>query len=311
MLPPFDAGQLDHHQPDAHWVVIDSGTTTARCSLWWNNTPGWSDQRVGLIGHFAAADDRAADLLLKHALQELQERHCMLAVGPMDGNTWRDYRFVTERGTTPPFFMEPQNFPQWPAQFLRHGFRECASYFSAVVDNPGTAVCRVAQAGSRLERAGLRIRSLREDQYAEDMRGIYQVVSRAFRENLLFSEMGEAEFLQQFAPLRGTVPSELILLAEHSDRVVGFCFAVPDLLQEARGERIDTVVLKTLGVVPGRQYAGLGQVLLEQLHERARESGFRRVIHALVRDTPHLHRISRRYAVPIRRYSLFSREPGP
>ena len=97
------------------------------------------------------------------------------------------------------------------------------------------------------------------------------------------------------------------IFATHHDRTVGFVFNVPDALQARRGESIDTVVLKTLAVVPDRGYAGLGSYLTQQTHRVARGLGYRRVIHALMHEKNVSLNISARYANLFRRYVLFAR----
>src|ERR1700677_660183 len=105
--------------PDAHWVLIDaSDRIAARCSLWWRRVPSHGDQTLGVIGHFAAADSASGVELLRHSCAQLAAKSCTLAVGPMDGNTWRRYRFVTDRGNEPPFFLEPDNPDEWPRYFV-------------------------------------------------------------------------------------------------------------------------------------------------------------------------------------------------
>jgi len=309
-LPPFNAQLLQRHRPDAHWAVVDAGHVTARCSLWWQSTPHWPPHRVGLIGHYAASSDDTASDLLELACQQLAENDCTLAVGPMDGNTWRDYRFVTESGNEPGFFLEPHNPPEWPAQFHRHGFREFARYFSAVADDLTRTSPRMDRVRMRMTKQGVRIRSVSEDHFDEDLRQIHAVAQTVFRDHVLYQAMGEAEFVQQYETLRSNVPFDLVLLAEQNGRMVGFGFATPDMLQAERGETVDTVLIKTLGVLPDREFAGLGQLLLEQLQQRAATLGFRRAIHALVRETGNLQKISQRYAVPFRRYTLFAKELG-
>ena len=51
-------------------------------------------RRKFLTGAAAATAD-----VLQRALAQLRVPRCTLAVGPMDGNTWRPYRFVVEPGT--------------------------------------------------------------------------------------------------------------------------------------------------------------------------------------------------------------------
>ena len=72
-----------------------------------------------------------------------------------------------------------------------------------------------------------------------------------------------------------------------------------------------TVIIKTLAALPDRCYAGLGQLLLAEVQRQAHRLGFQRAIHALVRDSIHLRRISGRYAQVIREYTLFARVLTP
>ncbi len=264
-----------------------------------------------MIGHYAAADDESAAMLLDFASRQLAAEGCTIALGPMDQNTWRDYRFVVWDRGQPPFFREPASATAWPQQFSRDGFREIAGYFSAVVDDLTIHSPRLDGARGRIRERAVRIRPLCRERFESDLGQIHSVASVAFRDNLFFEPMSEADFVDQYRPLESLIPAELILLAEHSGRVVGFCFAMPDLLQAERGEPLDTVIIKTFGVLPRQTYAGLGQVLLEETQQRAAALGFRRGIHALVRDVDHMKKISGRYAVPFRRYAMFGKELSP
>jgi hypothetical protein len=142
-LPPFDAQTVVRHRPDAHWLALgDDGRVSGRASLWWKETPPHPQHRLGAIGHFAAADEYSTKHLLNHAGAELARRGCTLAVGPMDGNTWRRYRLLTGRGSEPVFFLEPDNPDDWPGWFANAGFTPLASFFSAMnrdlsVEDPG------------------------------------------------------------------------------------------------------------------------------------------------------------------------------
>ncbi|MEO1998280.1 MAG: GNAT family N-acetyltransferase [Planctomycetaceae bacterium] len=304
----IDACVLQQHRPDEHWAMIDSERVVARCSLWWHRTPPCATQSIGLIGHYAAATDEHAAALLEFACRKLAGEGCTLAVGPLDENTWRDYRFVTDEGQEPRYFLEPSNPPEWPTQFTRHGFTEFARYFSALAEDLSLTSSRMARVRTRMANLDVWIRPLCRDNFDADLRQIFAVAKTAFRDHVLYQDIGEAEFVQQIEALRSMVLCDLILLAEQKGNAVGFGFAVPDLLQAERGNPVDTVVIKTLGVLPGRRFAGLGQLLLEELQQRAASLGFRRAIHALVRETGPLQKLSRRYAVPFRRYTLFAKD---
>ncbi|MCH7685206.1 MAG: N-acetyltransferase, partial [Planctomycetes bacterium] len=279
-----------------------------RYSLWWHNTPPYNDHRVGVIGHYAVSDGSAARQVLQHACEELAANGCTLAVGPMDGNTWRRYRLVSEFGSEPTFFLEPNNPEDWPGHFVENGFEPLAEYFSALDTDLSYEDPRMNSVADRMTAAGILIRSLDPQHFEDDLRCIYAVAKVGFRNHILYSEIAEAEFISEYQVFQHFVRHDLVLIAERHTEPVGFIFAVPDLLQAKRGDTIDTLIVKTLGVLPGRDYAGLGHLLLERVGSTAFQLGYTRLIHALVRDVGHLRKMSRESARPIRRYTLFAKE---
>src|SRR5215470_6561940 len=117
-LPRLNPADFAAEHADLHLCVFrQDGSLAARCSLWWNQVPQYQEHRVGVLGHYASAGDDAAAAVLAAAEERLREAGCTIAIGPMNGNTWRSYRFVVEPGERPPFFLEPANPRDWPAQF--------------------------------------------------------------------------------------------------------------------------------------------------------------------------------------------------
>ncbi|MFN0085420.1 MAG: N-acetyltransferase family protein, partial [Blastocatellia bacterium] len=278
--PGLDGATMAMQRADAHLMIEGpSGEIEARCSLWWTDPPPHTDHRLGLIGHYAARNDAAAGLLLDGASARLAAHGCTMAAGPMDGNTWNRYRLVTERGTEPPFFLEPDTHEDWPGQFTRAGFAPLAEYYSALSTDLARRDPRMTEVAVRLYALGVTIRPLRVDQFAGEMARIYDVSKISFQRNFLYTPISREDFLAMYEPIRPYVHPALVLLAEHEDRPVGFIFTLPDLNQARRGEPVDTLIIKTVAVLPEAGYAGLGSLLVARAHEIAEAAGFRRVIH--------------------------------
>ncbi len=297
---------LRSHRPDVSHMVLDVGTPVARASLWWTGVPRFGARRVGLIGHYAAVDAAAARVLHESACAELARRGCELAVGPMDGNVWRHYRLLTGRGSEPPFFLEPDNPDDWPAHFEAAGFTPVAQYYSAL----NTDITRHTMPGDldpSLSRHGFVARPLDVRDSAAEIHRFWEIASRAFADILLYTPIAENDFAAMQAPLLPVIQPELVQLVELDGRAVGFCFAVPDLLQAQRGETIDTVVFHTIAVLPGYQGRGIAGLLLASIAERARRLGFRRTIFALMHEANSSRRLERHVMRDFRRYTLFAR----
>lgn len=298
------------HAADRSVLAVRTGSLVARCSCWWRETASLDGARTGVIGHYEASDRDAGMAVLSRACEVLAATGCTTAVGPMDGTTWRPYRFIVEGGTEPAFFLEPQHPPDWPAHWASAGFSPLASYTSGVTHDL-TADPRSADASRGIAAAGISIRAFDTAQPDAELRRIFRLSTRCFSGNLLYRPTAESEFLEQYRALLPCVRPELILLAERDESLVGVAVAVPDVLQARRGLSVDTVIVKTVGVDPTVSSMGLGGLLVALVQRRASGLGFRRAIHALMHETNRSRRISDRYARTFRRYALLSRPLAP
>lgn len=316
-VPPTTAGrfasavtsdELFDHTPDRHLMLVDgTSVVQARASCWWTNTPFMPGQRVGVIGHYAANDEPSGVIILNQAVHRLEQAGCTMAVGPMDGNTWRRYRFVVERTNEPPFFLEPDNPDAWPDHFKNAGFSVLASYTSALTRALADENPRLDEARQRLGAQEVTIRSMALADAEQELQRIFHLSLESFQGNYLYTPITEREFLEQNRRVLPFVQPDLILLAERAGVLVGFLFAVPDVLQRQRGRTVDTLIIKTVAVSPAVANAGLGGLLVGLVQRRARDRGFTRAIHALMHEQNVSLKISGHYAQTIRRYALFAR----
>ena len=165
-LPPLNLAALTRQRPDALLLLADSaGSIVGRAALWWRKPPPLPNHHPGLIGHYFAADAAAAAALLQTACDHLTAQGCTLALGPMDGSTWQRYRLVTERGSEPPFFLEPDNPDDWPAHFTDNGFTVFAQYYSSLNTDLSRQDPRLAEFAQRIAGQGVTLRPLRLDLY--------------------------------------------------------------------------------------------------------------------------------------------------
>jgi L-amino acid N-acyltransferase YncA len=307
-LAPLDLESFKNHAPDIHFMLESGNALVARCSLWWNDTPTELNQKLGLIGHYAARDGEAAQLLLDSACDELVKHGCGKAIAPINGNTWQSYRFMTERGDEPIFFLEFDHSETYPQHFQENDFLPLASYSSALNVDLLQTDARLEKIQRRMIDSGIVIRPFEMEQFEQELHKIYELSVNSFQHNFLYTPIDEERFSEQYSQVKPYLQPELILMAEDGDQLVGFLFAVPDLLQAKRGKAINTVIIKTVAVLPGRTYAGLGSLLLMRGQAIAHELGYRRAIHALMHDDNKSRNISNRYARTIRRYALFSKQ---
>ena len=310
-VSPITEAERRLHDPNVTVVLQDDGEVVARCSCWWDGAPSADGLTTGVIGHYGAGGREAGATVLQRACELIAAAGRAVAIGPMDGNTWRRYRFVIERGDEPMFLLEPDNPDEWPSHWTSAGFRVLAHYTSGLNQDLAAEDSRTDGRLSRLERDGIHIRTIDPARVENELGRIYELSLRAFARNFLYTPIGESEFRAQYHAVLPFVRPELVLLAERGSDLAGFMFALPDVLQARRRGAIDTAILKTIAVDPVVAGSGLGGVMLDLVQRAARRSGFTRAIHALIHETNTSKRMSNRYARTIRRYALYSRVLTP
>jgi len=299
------------HRPDAHWAARAADKILARCSLWWREAPPLPGEKLAVIGHFHAEPgaSAAARAVLEHACRAAAAQGATVVAGPMDGNTWRSYRLVSDAGSEPPFFLEPWTPLEWNDYWRAAGFTPLATYHSSLNENLERIDPRVPQAAAGLEAEGVRLRPLDPARFVAELERIYDLSAASFTRNYLYTPLSRDEFIDQYLPVERYVDPRFVLIAEQGGKVEGFLFALPDLLLKQRGAPLDTLVMKTIAVHPSRQSAGLGAWMTAECHVRAAQAGYRRAVHALMHDANKSGRISRHTAGILRRYTLYSRRP--
>lgn len=303
---PLGVDEFAAHGPDEHWAALAAdGSLAARCSLWWKTVPGLTGERPGIIGHFAARDTEAASVILSHGCRMLAKQGCSVAIGPMDGSTWRRYRFITRRGAEAPFFLEPDNPDAYPAYFEQSGFTPLAHYFSNLDPDLGWTVPEAI--AKRLHGRGIHIRPLDPTDFRGELQRIHAISTAAFSNNFLYSPISCDEFLAMYAKVRAAVQPELVLFAEYQGTPIGFVFAIGDLLNTQPGQQPDTVIIKSLAVLPEWNGKGVGPLLMSAATANARRLGYRRAIHALMHEDNRSRGLSGHHGSVMREYTLYSR----
>lgn len=287
--PPEDA---------ALFCVEDGGRIAAHAAALVN--PGIS---AGLLGWFEADENPDAAARLFDAVQaHFAERGIRSVVGPMNGSTWAAYRVALPEGT--PFFLDVESMPWYARFFEDNGFETAAQYHSARADLSERAFPRLERMAPLFRARGVEIRDFEPERAEAILREIHELSLDSFRRNFLYTPVPVEFFLRKYLPLLVGVPPEDILLArDAAGRLLGYLFAVPNLLCRDRRE----LVVKTLAVRPEPVCRGLGAFLVELCSRRAFESGVQTVYHALMHDANPSANIGRGGMAVCRRYRLYRR----
>jgi GNAT superfamily N-acetyltransferase len=285
-----------------------NGTPTARLSYRVARELHGAPEAVGVVGHYEADQPEDGVALLERAVARLAEDGAEGVIGPMDGSTWGRYRLALppeDGDDPPPFLTEPVNPPDYPAHFKAAGFEPVTHYVSRIVEDLDALADRTREVQKSLSTTGHRIEPMEAGRFGGTLDAIYDLSLRAFADNPYYSPIRRDAFQSIYDPVRAYLDPELVLLARDAEeRLVGFVFGFPDLLETADG-RPKRVVVKSLAVDPAGRGEGIGTLLVHELHRRAAARGYRSAIHALMHvENPSL-RISSHGGELFRRYALF------
>ena len=226
----------------------------------------------------------------------------------MNGNTWRQYRFVTKLGSARPFFLEPRNPCEYPSHFRHLGFRTVATYVSEFNHSIATRQPELGSLRNKLTGEGIEFLPLDASGHGGDLDGVYDVVCESFANAFLYTPLDKVSFRKLYEPLLQQVDPRLMLLAKQAGKVVGFVFAPPDLLQRQYQGVVDSIVIKTLAVLPRRRLAGLGRVLVVEMMQNAIAMGYSTAVSALMHVDNRSRGISAGCARPMREYALLAKD---
>lgn len=257
----------------------------------------------GLLGWFESDDSPEAAAMLFDAVQaHFAEKGINSVIGPMNGSTWASYRVALPEGT--PFFLDVESMPYYARLFEDNGFETIASYHSTRAELSERAFPRLERMAPVFRARGVTIGEFEPDRAETILREIHELSLDSFRNNFLYTPVPVEFFLQKYLPLLVKVPPQCILLArDNSGRLIGYLFAIPNLLCRDRRE----LVIKTLAVRPEPVCRGLGAFLVELCSRRAWESGVQAVYHALMHDANQSANIGRDNMNVCRRYRLYRR----
>ncbi len=301
--------QDDRPDPEnlaACFVLMDKSRPAARLAVYHNPGLKLNGKSAATVGNYECVKNSAASgLLLRHACEFAKDNGAGSIIGPMNGSTWNNYRFCTDK-TNPPFLLEPWQHEYYNQQFLDNGFKIIATYLTSLET---TFECD-DEATLRREKIfiseGVNFRSLKKDDFETELEKLFPFLSEAFSENFLYTPISYDSFCDKYRKAFSLIHPELTILAEdRSGKVSGLVFCYDDPLSRY-GKRL---VVKTIARNPSFRYAGMGNVLANMVIRRSKTMGYRSVLHALMHEKAASLNLSKRFKGEVyRKYALYGKQ---
>lgn len=264
----------------------------------YRTAPSLDGLHTAAVGGFHCDDAASGAALLSQISGDLVAEGFAAILGPMDGDTWHNYRLVTESDGSPPFLLEPTSTSHDLQAFETAGFAPVARYFSARTTPAqalGTPPAPIPSISIRTWDG-----NDPEGQFSE----VHRLSTEAFRMNQFYAPIGLEDFLGMYMQHVPLMKKELVLMANDSKTgaLIGFVFGLPNYQE---GPQPSSVIFKTYASLR----SGVGHLLSHAFHQAARDLGFETVIHALIHDDNRSASASRKHGAQVfRRYALMGRK---
>ncbi len=262
------------------YVLYNNNVIVGRFALYDNPNIRIEDKKTLTVGSYECIDDlNISKQLITKIKETANQLQALKLVGPMEGSTWQNYRFtVTEEM---PFFTEMCHKNYYPTQFKASGFDVLKTYSSTLNSAIQLDEDRLEQFKDRVKAQNLVIRNIDLINFEAELIKIANFSNNAFKSNYLFSEFTADSFISKYLPIKEYVKTELFYIVEDSKGdLQGFLFCIPNYFDSKN----ESVIVKSMAILPKRELAGLGIYLGELMYKKALKLGYSKAIHAYMID---------------------------
>ena len=302
--------EIVENQENIKVTVLENGEEKAKATCYFQNTPIVNDEKIGTIGEMEISDKQYGKFLLEKCEEILKEKGLHHIVAPMNENTWEKYRTMKQSNGEPLFLLENVNPMDDNEIFLKAGYQEIYTYTSTKgkLENAYQSQS-IEMMREKIQEEGITIRKFNKEKYMEDLKKIYHISLKSFGRNPLYTPIDEESFLKQYIPYIHLADEDIILLAEKDGKEIGFIFCIPDFEETKRGQKMSTIIVKTVAVIPEFQKLAIGNVLMSDIANIAKQKGFEKWICAFMYANNTSQKMAKRNQTEvIREYALYGKK---
>jgi len=232
---------------------------------------------IGLIGFYECLDNQElSKRLIEEAVNYLKENGYYIIRAPIDLTIWHPYRFVVDQKNT--FILEPITKKYYIKHFIDYGFQQVAEYESGQRIDYQTILPYTKLAHDYLLKNGFRIEELKKEKFDEINLLIYELAKKTFTDSWSYVEISKEEYIYLYGETKDLFANLLVeVIYNPQKEAIGFCSSIFDPIDK------DTMVIKSIAVLPEYQNMKVGAALIYSQHKKAYDRGISKIIYALVR----------------------------
>lgn len=250
----------------------------------------YQQNQIGFIGWYECdPHPELANELIQAAISHLKAVGCTKVVGPVNGSTWFNYRFIL-KGEYPLFPGEPFQPDYYLNQWYANGFTDQVYYTS---DTPPKSLLKPTSkeiTGAYLRKNGLILKSVPKTLDQQLLEKLYTFYHETFEQNPLFNALSWENYLKI------STKSELVvdydhsfLLADEDENIAFIILSYRDIYgaqlkenNELKDFKNQRLIIKTLATHPSWQNKKIGTIMVNLVHNLAYQNGYEEIMHAVM-----------------------------
>jgi len=253
-------------------------------------------EKAGFFGFFDCPDDyEIASMMLRVAMINLKKDGADIMRGPVSYSTNHECGFLVDGFDSPPKIMMTYNQPYLPKLCEKFGFTKAQDLFAYRITEEMPIPERIINISDKiLSRVGAVSRNINMSRFDNEIASIHEIYNAAWEDNWGFVPMTKEEFFYIGKNLKQIIDPRAALIIEVDKRPIAFVLALPDInlaLIKLKGKllpfgllkllwhtkvrnKVDSLRVITLGVVPKYRGRGLDMVLYALIHKGGTEAGY-------------------------------------
>ena len=251
-----------------------------------------------IFGFFECVNDKSVFDNLWQTLTKLEkEKNINCIKGPINATTWHQYRItVPSQSNYPLFTSEPLN-ENYYYEFLKDKApSECIFYYSGLRKKFDAILQATKPDFLKTTKEGLKIK-INNAIRIDDLGEILALSNNIFKNNWGFVSFNEEEFIDLYSESKLDKFIQSVYLAYFNSELIGFCSLI---------KKEQTLIIKTIGIVPEFQSKGIGNAIIHKVHRDAINSGIDNIIYALIYNENKVKHFPKEDTFKIREYICLS-----
>lgn len=284
------------HSSADNFIAIKEGAVVGRISAIQNNNYNdFHGSNIGFWGFYDAIDDYSVSEALFQTVEKWnKEKKFESIIGPVNYSTNDTAGCLIDGFDSPPVFDMTYNKKYYQTHIEKYGFKKEMDLYAYMIYTSEVSDKSVKMANlirTRLESRGITIRKIDMKDFTNEVMKIKEVYNKAWENNWGFVPATDEEFMALAKNFKMIVNPELVLLAEHKNKIVAFSLAVPNIneitIRFKNGNLFPFNIFKlllnkhktnyariiTLGVIEGYRKTGIEAAFYAHFTEFARKTG--------------------------------------